>query len=44
METADRGRRDFLGTLFPILNGEDQVEGIGGIMLDVTEYRLSGRS
>jgi diguanylate cyclase (GGDEF)-like protein/PAS domain S-box-containing protein len=41
METADRGRRDFLGTLFPILNGEDQVEGIGGIMLDVTEYRLN---
>ncbi|MCP8687775.1 EAL domain-containing protein [Marinobacterium sedimentorum] len=40
IETADRGRREFLGTLFPILNSEDQVEGIGGVILDVTEYRL----
>lgn len=39
-ETADRGPRDFVGTLFPILNSEDEVEGIGGVMQDATEYRL----
>ncbi len=39
-ETADRGRREFLGTLFPILNSEGQVEGVGGVMRDVTDHRL----
>nr|WP_067288601.1 EAL domain-containing protein [Marinobacterium profundum] len=39
-ETADRGRREFLGTLFPIPNSEGQVAGVGGLVLDVTEYRL----
>lgn len=40
-DTANLGRRDFFGTLFPTLDNNGDIEGIGGIIVDITEYKLA---
>ncbi len=37
-DTADRGRRNFLATLFPTLNGAGEIDGLGGIIVDTSDY------
>jgi diguanylate cyclase (GGDEF)-like protein/PAS domain S-box-containing protein len=37
-DTPDRGRRDFLGTLFPTRNKAGEIDGIGGVFTDITDH------
>ncbi|UTW13861.1 EAL domain-containing protein [Marinobacterium rhizophilum] len=36
-DTPDLGRRDFLGTLFPTRNNAGKIDGVGGVITDVTD-------
>jgi diguanylate cyclase (GGDEF)-like protein/PAS domain S-box-containing protein len=38
-QTCNLGQRDFLGTLFPMQDRAGEPDGIGGVMIDITEYK-----